>query len=468
MPVASPVTDRTAADRWLTRVGSDGPLYLAIVEALDAAIRSGELQPGDRLPPQRAVADHLGVDLTTVTRAYGAARDRGLLEGAVGRGTFVRRRSEADEAGVVDLSMNLPPPPEGLSVGRLLQDTVADVLQRTDAATLMAYHPGAGALGQRIAGARWLAPVLGEVAADRVLVSPGAQAALAAVLACLCRPGDAVVAEALTYPGFRAVAAQLGLRPVACPADAEGPEPEALQRLCAEHRPAAIYLVPAMQNPTATTLGPARRRQVVEIASAAGVRIVEDDPYSRLCAEPLAGLAALAPERTFHIATLAKCLTPGLRIAYVVAPPGEAGRVAEALRATALMAAPLMAAVATTWIREGAAETLLAAIRAEARARRAVAAEAVPKALGAPESLHVWLPLPPGASADRLRAAAQARGLALTTAETFALTADAPNGVRISLGGASRRPVLAEALRTIGQLTESPSGAPPASEEAVV
>lgn len=448
-----------SADLWLARVRPGGAVYLAILEALTEAVRAGELQPGDRLPPQRAVADRLGVDLTTVTRAYAAARDRGLVEGTVGRGTFVRARRDEDETGVVDLSMNLPPPPEGLSLGRLLQETTAAILQRTDAATLMAYHPGAGALGQRIAGARWLAPVVGEVPPERVLVSPGAQAALAAVLSSICRPGDAVVAEALTYPGFRALAAQLGLDLVACPMDDEGPLPEALERLCAERRPAAIYLVPTMQNPTASTLGAVRRAEIARIAAAADVWIVEDDPYSRLCAAPPQALAALAPERTFHVATLAKCLTPGLRIAYVVAPPGgPTARVAEALRAIALMTPPLMAAVATTWIREGTAETLLAAVRAEARARRALAAEAIPQAKGAPESLHVWLPLTPGAPADRLRLAAQARGLSLTASDAFAVSAEAPDGVRISLGAASKRAVLAEALRTIGELARTGPG----------
>src|SRR3954447_1116204 len=92
--------------RWLARLKRGGqPLYLGLVHALEAAIREGELQAGDQLPPQRAVAERLGVDLTTVTRAYAAARTRGLIEGAVGRGTFVRAGASDDDAGLVDLSM---------------------------------------------------------------------------------------------------------------------------------------------------------------------------------------------------------------------------------------------------------------------------------------------------------------------------------------------------------------------------
>src|SRR4030095_8028476 len=73
--------------RWLMRLPRDGqPICQRIVDALDAAVRNGELQAGDRLPPQRTVAELLDVDLTTVTRAYAAARGRGLIEGTGGRG----------------------------------------------------------------------------------------------------------------------------------------------------------------------------------------------------------------------------------------------------------------------------------------------------------------------------------------------------------------------------------------------
>jgi len=451
---------------WLDRVrGEDGPIYAAIVRALEQAIAAGDLQPGDKLPPQRALAARLGVDLTTVTRAYDVARSLGLLEGAVGRGTFVRARTEDDEAGLVDLSMNLPPPPEGLSLGAMLQETVTAILQRADPAVLMAYHPGFGAPGQRRAGAEWLAPCLGERSPDCLLVSPGAQAGLAAVLSVLCRPGDTVVAEALTYPGFKAIAAQLGLRVIACASDDRGAIPASLEAVCRRERPAAVYLVPSLQNPTATTMPAARRREVARVLSQAGVWLVEDDPYSRLYDAPPPAVSSFHPERCVYIGTLAKTLSPGLRIAYIACPgPDDAERFATALRAIALMPAPLMASLATTWIREGRAETLLAAVRAEARARRALAARILPAASGPVESLHVWLPLPGDASPERLRLAAQQRGLALVTQEAFAVGLAAPAGVRLSLGGPGRRQVLEGAL---GNLADLLAASPPAARTVV-
>ena len=75
---------------WLPRLASNGgPRFLQIADALQAAVADGSLIPGARLPPQRQLAAQLGVDLTTVTRAYDEARRRNLLEGRGARGTYV-------------------------------------------------------------------------------------------------------------------------------------------------------------------------------------------------------------------------------------------------------------------------------------------------------------------------------------------------------------------------------------------
>lgn len=429
-----------------------GPVYAALADALEAAIRDGRLHPGDRLPPQRTVAARLGVDLTTVTRAYSLAKDRGLIEGAVGRGSFVRRLHEADDPILVDLSMNLPPPPLGLNLAALLRETSDDILRTADASVLMAYSAGSGTLGQRLAGARWLAPTLGDISPDHLLIAPGAQAAVAATFSALLKPGDSVIVEALTYPGVIALARALGLVLVPCPTDADGLRPDALEALCAAHRPAAIYLIPSLQNPTTATLTIARREAVAAIARRFDAWIVEDDPYSLLTAAPPPAVATYAPERTIHVATLAKTLTPGLRIAYVAAPPGCVVRIGEALRALAVMPAPLMTMVATRWIQEGVATTLLLGVRAEAAARRDLAARLLPTALGGPETIHVWLPLADAKSEQALVAAAQARGLALVTSGSFAVGDDHAFGARISFGGPTRRAVLEKGLRAVGEL----------------
>jgi len=439
--------DLPAGAAWLRRVAAgEGPIYRRLFEALRGAIADGELSAGEQLPPQRTVAGLLGVDFTTVTRAYALAREQGLVEGTAGRGTFVRRRAGEEEAGRVDLSMNLPPQPEGLSLAALLRETTAAVLARTDPATLMAYHAGPGSLAQRAAGAAWLAPGLGAVDPERVVVCAGAQAALSAILAVETAPGDAVVVEALTYPGLLAALAARGLRAVACPMDGEGIVPEALAERLATSGARLVAVTPTWQNPTTATMSSKRRAAIVEVCAQAGVRIVEDDAYGRLPDPAPAALARLAPERTWHVATLAKALTPGLRIAYVAAPDAVAAeRLAAAGHALCQMPAPLMAAVATAWIREGTAQAILAGVRAEALARRALAAEILPRAIGPAGCLHVWL--------DRVEALAP-EGLSLAPAALFAApgiaaSGAAMDGARLSLGAPGKRAVLASALRRL-------------------
>lgn len=463
---AARVAEDRGAPVWLSQVRrGQGPLYRSILSALETAIASGVLQAGDRLPPQRQVAAALGVDITTVTRAYSEAGRRGWIEGTVGRGSFVRAGALEDDAGRVDLSMNLPPPPDGVSLAVLLRDTTAELLQRHDAARLMAYHPGAGAPGQQLAGAAWLAPCLGEVAGARVCVAAGAQAALAAILTTIATDGDVVVVEPLTYPGFRHLAEVCGVRLVACPTDSEGLEPEALARVCREQAPRAIYTVPTLQNPTAVTIPAARRQVIAQVARASGAWIIEDDPYGRLLETPPLALATYAPERTFYLATLSKTLTPGLRIAYLAPPAVEeiAERTRSALRTVAQMPPPLSAAMATAWVRNGQAEALLTGVRREARARLAVARSILPGAYAAAdESLHVWLDLPPAWPADSLRLAAQHRGLSLVTAEAFAAGGTSRNGVRMSLGGPDSRDILKAALGSVAALLEEgPPAQPP-------
>jgi DNA-binding transcriptional MocR family regulator len=429
-----------------------GPVFVRVADAIQGAVLSGRLQPGDRLPAQRSLATRLAVDFTTITRAYGLARERGLLEGEVGRGTFIRSTAGEEIRSVVDLSMNLPPQPFGVSLAAALDEELSRILKRSDLAAVMAYRAPMGAAPERAAGAGWLRPVLGEVDPARVVVTAGAQAGLNAVMQVRLKAGDGLVVDALTYPGLISAARQRGLRQIPVEADEEGMSPDALEAACRTGA-RALYLVPTLYNPSAGTLSEARRRRLAEIARKHDLVILEDDAYGRLPDEPTPAVATFAPERTFHVATLSKSLSPGLRTAFVVAPDDAAARaVADAAHAQAMMPAPLMSAVFAGWMQSGTAEALLAGVQTEAAARRAIAAEVLPAARGGANSLHVWLDLP--ARLDRLALAEQARerGLGVATSDLFSAGAP-PNGLRLSLGAPGTRASLTRGLKALAELT---------------
>lgn len=452
----SPRRTASARDGWIGRLKAqpgEGPKYLSIAQALAAAVDAGELAPGDRLPPQRRVAEALGCDLTTVTRAYAQAREMGLLDGEVGRGTYVR--GAASPTGpIIDLSMNLPPPAGDESLRDLIGRGLAATLKNNDPAALMTYRSGMGSLRDKRAAAAWLEPLLGEVDTARIRVAPGAQAALAALLPMLARTSDTVLAEPFTYPGFLAVARLLGVRVAALACDDEGPLPEALEAQCTRVRPKAIYLNPTLQNPTTRTISAARREAIVSIARKHDLTIIEDDAYGRF--EPsVTPLARLAPERVIYVSTLAKCLSPGLRTAFVVSPLARAAQVSEALRAAFLMPVPLLSDMAVHWIESGVATRLFNAIAAESAARMKLARKILPaRARCGGGGFHLWMSLPSGWSAQAYAAAARAQGVVIVASRDFATEADTAPSVRISLGAPPDRETLTRGLRALAALEE--------------
>src|SRR5215213_5255525 len=155
---------------WMPQLETgSGPKYRAIAEALRADVRSGRLKPGSRLPPQRQLAKELGVDLTTVTRAFNEARRMGLIEANTGSGSYVRgKASEQDSVApaglpIIDLSMNMPPQPPEARLRERIQDGIAGVLSSPHGLMHLNYQESVGAGPDRIAGARWLAGRLGAL-----------------------------------------------------------------------------------------------------------------------------------------------------------------------------------------------------------------------------------------------------------------------------------------------------------------
>ncbi|MBB3219533.1 DNA-binding transcriptional MocR family regulator [Massilia umbonata] len=355
---------------------------------------------------------------------------------------------------VLDLSMNVPPPPQGVDFDDMMKQGLAQVLMRSDNGLLMTYHLGGGSDSDRQAAARWLEPVLGHLDPGQLVVCPGAQAAIAALLLALTGPGDVILAEPMSYPGLRAAAAQLGRRIVAVEADRQGMVPAMLEEACRRHKPALVYLNPTLQNPTAITMPERRRKELAGIAKRCNARVVEDDPYWLLADAPPPPIATFAPERVYYISTLSKCLTPGLRVAFVRVPdPQERERFLVALRSFALMAAPLTVALATQWILDGSAAGLLEGVRSEARLRHRMARDILAgRYSGAGDGLHVWIELPAYWNSPQLAHAAGSEGIAVMPAEAFATGSGSVNAVRISLGTVKDRGQLQAGLQRLSYL----------------
>lgn len=448
---------------WIPTISElSGPIYLRVVDALGSDIASGRLVRGQQLPTQRALARALDIDLTTVTRAYGEARRRGLIEARVGQGTFVSETTARRAASIpfpvkIDLSMNVPPQPVEANLDMRIAQGFASLQGKASLSAFLNYQRPGGSDEEREVAAGWLRRRLPEARPERVIVYPGNQAILFNALLSLASPGDVVLTEALTYPGIKTAAAKLGIRLVGVPMDEEGVLPDALDSACRQHRPKAVYLTPTQHNPTTATLSVARRKAVADVISKSGTFLIEDDAYGLL--EPsVLPVANLIPERTYLAVGLSKCIAPALRVSFLLAPDASGEQaMRSSLQATAQMPPRLMVALVTHWLKAGIADEIIAAIRNEAAGRQSLAKKIL-KGLSfasRPNAHHLWLSLPRQWNASSFAAHILRDGLAVVASDAFAVEQPAPQAVRVSLGAARNRAELIQALELLAAAASS-------------
>jgi len=457
----------TLFHHWQRRLAaSDRPAYLLIADFIADDLKTGRLVPRDRLPTLRELAQTLDLNYTTVARAYAEARKRGLIDSRPGYGSYVRGISPSLRlrgGSAAEMTMNLPPEPADAALLARMHDSAARLMAQGDLYQLMRYQDFGGTAEDKDAAVAWLRRRLPDCDASRVLVCPGIHSALAALFSQLARPGELVCVESLTYPGIKAMAAQLGVQLHPMLLDDEGPDPDAFEHACRTLKCRALYLNPTMLNPTTLTVSRARREALADVALRFSVPIIEDDAYAMLPRSMPSPLALLAPELTYYITGFSKCLGAGLRTAYVRCPGvQQSQRLAGALRATTVMASPVTNALATLWVKDGTAEAMLQAIRGESMARQALAAEhlAGHEWQSQPEAFHLWLPMD-GAAANGWRGVEfasylRSQGVGVVAAAAFSTDGDPPEAVRVCLGGKLTRDECADALRLIAETLDHP------------
>lgn len=444
--------------------GRTGPRYLAIADALAEDIATGRVAAGDRLPTHRELADRLGVTVGTISRAYGAAIDRGLIVGEVGRGTFVRGPQRPPAPTRLELRdpSDRSPIDLGLSFLRVpahdhrIADVLASLSREPAVASLFdEYKPDrAGLLGHREAGTRWVARSGLETTPDRVLVCAGAQHAMTVAVLGLSRAGDTILTDDITYPTMITLARVLDRQIRGVAMDEEGLVPEALDAACRSYHPRLLYCMPTVQNPTARVMSVERRERIAEVAARHHLAVIEDDAYGFLGTRRYPALASFIPELGHLVCACTKSVAPGLRVGFLAVPPGEVGRFLEPLWATTVMASPLLAEIAARWIGDGTAELLADARRDEARTRQQLARRILHDVVltGDPGAFHLWVPLPGRTSSAGFVAAAQQRGVVVIPGEAFAVGELRTAAVRISLGPPHDHDELARGVHVVAEL----------------
>jgi DNA-binding transcriptional MocR family regulator len=437
---------------WRPRLSAGpNPLYRRLADAIVSDITTGKLKPGARLPPHRSLAHTLSISIGAVTRGYDEAARRGVIQGHVGRGSYVvdRTHSAMSPGGPIDLSMNIAPLEWAKSA---LTDTLTSARRMNEWTDRLGYAPPAGYDADRRAGAAWLARTARTVDLDwrNLICCTGAQTALALSFMTLCKPGDTILCEAATFSGVKAIAARFGYKLKGVEMDSEGLRPDSLARAAASGA-RVVYTLPKLQNPTTRTMGQKRRDDIVRVARKHDLWIVEDDVYAIYARElDILPLASIAPERTFYVSSLSKSLAPGLRAGFLVAPTGDMfGRTIEAVMAINYATSGLGSAIATHWIESGKAYDIARDVRDEMQARTAAALNILGRAIEKPRpnaSLHLWLPMPE-IDAERVAGRALRGGVRLTSPSAHSVEqGSSAAGLRVCIGGAQDRAALERGL----------------------
>ncbi|MET7730983.1 PLP-dependent aminotransferase family protein [Streptomyces sp. NPDC005402] len=402
---------------------SAGGVRRGLTDALREAVRTGRLAPGTRLPSSRALAADLGIARNTVADAYADLVAEGWLTARQGSGTRVSDRTVVPPAGAPPRprapgrpTHNLVPgTPDLASFPRAQWLKAARRALATAPYQALDYGDPRGRVELRTALSEYLSRARGVRAdPERILVCAGFSHGLRLLGAVLRARGARTVAvESYGLDVHWNLLAAAGLRTVPLPFDEHGTDPRELTDQD------AVLLTPAHQFPIGGTLHRDRRSAVVEWARRTGGLVIEDDydgefRYDR---QPVGALQGLDPDHVVHAGTASKSLAPGLRLGWLVLPPGLMEEVLAA-KGGIDVCGSLDQLTLAEFLTSGAYDRHVRAARLRYRRRRdALVAELARRAprvhaTGIAAGLHVVLRLPPGTEQAALRAAAW-QGLAI-------------------------------------------------------
>ena len=442
----------------------DAPLYRQLHDQIRSAIRTGRIVRGERLPPTRELAGSLGLNRTTIAAAYSLLESEGLIEGHVGRGSFVS--GVVESAAPFDWTTNsgtehedalqTPRPEARISFAasrpsELLfpldefRATCREVIDSAEAGQILQLGPASGYGPLRhhlLSEARSRGNAGPE---DDILITSGCQQALDLIGRVLGSRGETVLLEDPVYPGLRQVFQRNGARVIGVPVGDDGIDVDALGRAFDAERPRLAILTSNFQNPTGATIPLAARQVIIDRARRAGIIVVENDLYGEL---RYSGATIPAMKRldesgqTILLSSFSKVAFPGLRVGWAIGPRQFIARLAEAKQAADLHSDQLSQAVLLRFAQSGRLaahrERMIAAGAERLKASLAACARELPRLshYTRPEGgMNLWVRLPDSLDASDLSARAEREGVSFLPGRYFAVSRPQTSSLRLSFAG---------------------------------
>jgi 2-aminoadipate transaminase len=445
---------------------SEVPLYRQLGGYVQRLIQGGNLEAGDRLPPTRELAGQLGLNRTTVSAAYEWLESEGLIQGAVGRGSFVLAQatsaskhplqsygidwgrsltpsmfssSGSPASNVIDFSSSRPS--ENLFPLDEFRSCCAEVLVDRGLQSLLQLGSPLGHLPLR----RWLFERARQqgVAGDNddILITNGCQQAVDILRRALTQPGTKVAIEEPVYPGLRNLFIDAGAELMGVPVTREGMDLYGLRRAL-EAGAKVVVITPSFQNPTGATIPAAARSALAAMTRAAGAVVIENDIYSDLVYSG----NALPKLKSFDadvilLGSFSKIAFPGVRVGWIIAPKPVIARAAELKQLTDLHTDQLSQAFLLNFAESGRLGqhegTVIAAGREKLRAVEQACEKYLPACrYTVPDGgMNMWIDLPAGLDSGALRGLARQAGVDYLPGRYFSVSRSLDSGLRLSFAG---------------------------------
>ena len=405
---------------WLPQINADKIGAQTLVQAIEKAIADQVLAVGERLPPQRILAYKLGVNPTTVSRAYRRAAEKGLVGGQIGRGTYVLAQSNValftrclaqQQQGVIDLSINkLECEPQLLAINNAINHANLFL----DEGIYYEYIGKSLIERYQRAISQWLANTRNiQFEPSQILALPSCQYAIHFIFSHQLKRGDVVIVEQFTAPGIITAAKQHGLRLFSCKCDEQGLIPTALDSIIKQTNSRTLITVPSNQSPMGTTASTARRKALAKIIIAQDLLVIEEDIYG-MFAEP-APLAKFAPLHCLLLSGFSKCLSGGHKASFIASKHPLLAKLAERVVETIWLVSSSAASHIITAIENGYLDKAIKLV-AESNAEKS---KILAKILGLSlnmQSPHHWI-----ASSDSFIQQAEHAGVILAHRDHFSV-----------------------------------------------
>jgi GntR family transcriptional regulator / MocR family aminotransferase len=471
------------------------PFYKQIYEGYRAAILSGQLSPGQRLPSTRALAADLKISRLPIINAFEQLLHEGYIEGKIGVGTYVKDSIPDDLARPVlarRLVMRESRPAKQMrpadvtsSYSNMLSNQGALGPFRVSlpaldhfphkiwsglvsrhakclSIDLMAYGEPAGYWPLREAIAQYLRTARAvHCEASQVLIVSGSQMALQICAMALLKPGDNVCLEDPGYPGAKSALGISSATLIPIPVDAEGTDILRVASLAKSVR--AVYVTPSHQYPMGVSMTASRRLELLDWAQRNRSWIIEDDYDSeyRYASRPIASLQGMdAASQVVYIGTFSKVLFPSLRIGYVVVPNYLLTTFIQMRKALDIFSPTLYQLVLTDFLQEGHFARHLRRMRAVYHARRSALVESLGEICGdvltpynADAGLHLTALLPEGIDDCELVNRAAQRGISAIALSSCYARRASRSGLILGFGGADERQIKT-AVQTLANIIE--------------